>query len=81
MIIEKNGSTADHNLIDSVAFKFVNDYKKFDFSPKPDFIYGGHFIIDNSSSEGAPDVDFIGTPRPQGKGFDIGAYEYKANLK
>jgi hypothetical protein len=32
--------------------------------------------IDKGTSIGAPSEDFEGNPRPQGKGFDIGAFEY-----
>jgi len=32
--------------------------------------------IDVGSSVNAPDFDFDGNPRPQGAGYDIGAYEY-----
>ena len=32
--------------------------------------------IDAGTSQDVPDIDFIGTPRPQGAGFDMGAYEY-----
>lgn len=32
--------------------------------------------IDAGTSIGAPSIDFDGNPRPQGKGFDIGPYEY-----
>ncbi len=32
--------------------------------------------IDNGSGVYAPDNDYYNTPRPQGAGFDIGAYEY-----
>lgn len=32
--------------------------------------------IDNGISDGAPEFDIVGTKRPQGKGFDIGAYEH-----
>jgi PKD repeat protein len=31
--------------------------------------------IDSGTSEGAPDYDIDGNPRPQGSGYDIGAYE------
>ncbi len=31
--------------------------------------------IDTGTSRGAPNTDFAGNPRPQGKGFDIGPYE------
>jgi hypothetical protein len=32
--------------------------------------------IDNGSATSAPSMDYIGTSRPQGSGYDIGAYEY-----
>ena len=32
--------------------------------------------IDLGTSEGAPSTDIGGTPRPQGAGYDMGAYEY-----
>lgn len=32
--------------------------------------------IDAGSSVGAPSTDYAGTARPQGSGYDIGAYEY-----
>jgi hypothetical protein len=34
--------------------------------------------IDAGTSTGAPSTDFADGPRPQGSGFDIGAYEYGA---
>jgi hypothetical protein len=33
-------------------------------------------VIDAGTSMGAPSTDFENNPRPQGKGFDIGPYEY-----
>jgi len=35
----------------------------------------GSPCIDSGTSEGAPDTDLEGTPRPQGAGYDMGAYE------
>ncbi len=32
--------------------------------------------IDTGTSDGAPNTDLEGNPRPQGEGFDMGAYEY-----
>jgi len=32
--------------------------------------------IDKGTSEGAPDYDILGVKRPQGSGYDMGAYEY-----
>ena len=36
----------------------------------------GSPAIDNGSSIGAPTVDFDGHSRPQGAGYDIGAFVY-----
>jgi len=36
----------------------------------------GSPAIDHGDPQGAPAVDILGTTRPQGAGFDIGAYEY-----
>ena len=38
----------------------------------------GSPCIDAGTAEDAPPVDFLGIPRPQGAGFDMGAYEYDA---
>ena len=39
-------------------------------------LQSGSPCIDAGTSEGAPDTDIEGIPRPQGKGWDMGAYEY-----
>lgn len=39
---------------------------------------GGSPAIDKGVATGAPSTDFDGHPRPQGAGYDIGAYEYRA---
>jgi uncharacterized protein (TIGR03382 family) len=36
----------------------------------------GSPAIDVGDPDGAPPIDVVGTPRPQGAGFDLGAYEY-----
>jgi len=40
-------------------------------------ILAGSPAIDNGSAPEAPDEDFDSNPRPQGAGYDIGAYELK----
>ncbi|MDD5570317.1 MAG: sugar-binding protein [Bacteroidales bacterium] len=39
----------------------------------------GSLCINAGTSTGAPTVDFAGVSRPQGAGYDIGAYEYVFN--
>jgi hypothetical protein len=36
----------------------------------------GSAVIDTASSTGAPNIDYFGTTRPQGSGYDMGAAEY-----
>ncbi|KAA0003386.1 MAG: hypothetical protein FE048_01635 [Thermoplasmata archaeon] len=77
--------TVDHNLIDGYRGYedeiYGDDYVEGD----PMFVNpsGADFhlqknspAIDNGSPINAPTDDFDGNPRPQGKGYDIGAYEY-----
>lgn len=42
------------------------------------YLQSGSLTIDAGSSSGAPSKDFEGRSRPQGTGYDIGAYEYQA---
>jgi len=39
-------------------------------------LQGGSPCIDSGTAEGAPDTDILGVLRPQGVGYDMGAYEY-----
>ena len=50
----------------------------------PLFIGSGNYhltalspCIDKGTAQGAPNTDIDGTPRPQGAGYDMGAYEFK----
>lgn len=58
-----------------------------DFSADPLFVNAaagdvalrfGSPCIDAGTASGVPAVDIEGTPRPQGGGFDVGAYEFSA---
>ena len=64
-----NDITDDHNLlIDDAAALFV--------APPFDLhLVAGSAAIDAGSAELAPDSDIEGRHRPQGAGFDLGAYE------
>jgi hypothetical protein len=55
--------TGDPEFVDGDAF----DFHLQSFSP----------AIDQGSADGSPVLDFDGIPRPQGKDFDIGAFEFK----
>lgn len=75
----EGGYTADHNLeitMATAATHFVNpagglgDYHLLAASP----------ARDAGSSSGAPSVDRDGVARPQGSGWDIGAFEWKPAL-
>jgi hypothetical protein len=39
-------------------------------------LQSGSPCIDTGTSEGAPSTDILGVARPQGAGYDMGAYEY-----
>jgi parallel beta-helix repeat protein len=62
-----------HSIVATPAALFVNpagnDYHLSSTSP----------AIDAGTATDAPSVDLEGNPRPVGKGFDIGAYEYQGN--
>jgi hypothetical protein len=75
--------TIDHNLVDGTKGDDENDGTDF-VEGAPLFVSagGGDFhvqagspAIDAGSSDDAPNDDFDGMPRPQGGGYDIGAFE------
>jgi parallel beta-helix repeat protein len=63
----------DHNF--SIRFNSYESYfvnvDSFDVSLKE-----SARAIDRGSEDSAPSIDIIGTPRPQGEGYDLGAFEY-----
>jgi parallel beta-helix repeat protein len=63
--------TVEFNIIVSNYDDFFVDYANFDLRLKE-----GCPAIDAGTEEDAPFIDIEGAARPQGAGFDVGAYEY-----
>jgi hypothetical protein len=64
-----NNITDDHNLL-------IEDASALFVAPPFDLhLVAGSAAIDAGSAELAPQVDIEGRHRPQGAGFDLGAYE------
>lgn len=61
----------DHNIIINDPNEFFVDYSIFDMRLKD-----GCTAIDSGSSDSAPSIDFAQNSRPQGSGFDVGAFEF-----
>jgi hypothetical protein len=89
--LEQGLITVDHNLIDGFreyidegaseiyGSDYVEGDPEFVNSSGTDFhLQGSSPAIDKGSSVNAPVNDFDGNIRPQGVGYDIGAYEYGA---
>ncbi|TAL69315.1 MAG: T9SS type A sorting domain-containing protein [Bacteroidetes bacterium] len=83
--INPSNMTIDHNLIwdfleypdEERGTDFVEADPMFvDTANKDFYLLSNSPAIDAGSPELAPDFAFRGGDRPQGKGFDIGAYEY-----
>jgi len=70
-IITSEGVTADHNYLVTDYNATFQDCASFDLRPRADAA-----VIDAGSPSQAPAEDADGTPRPRGRGYDIGAYEY-----
>ena len=73
MANDSNIGQVDHNF--TIPFSRYDSYfvniDEFDLRLKADAR-----AIDRGSELDAPAIDILGTPRPQGDGYDIGAYEY-----
>ncbi len=67
------GISGGGNISDNPMFVNVSgdDPTKWDLRLQPNSP-----CIDKGTSEGAPDYDILGVKRPQGSGYDMGAYEY-----
>lgn len=83
ILVEEVGEdfVVDHNLFDGTGDPYGSDYIEDDplfFDPlNSNFhIQGTSPAVDSGSSTDAPDSDFDGNQRPQGSGYDMGAYEY-----
>ena len=82
---ESSGNTLINNLKHNEAAGSdmqvtPTNYTQFFVSTNPGnlnlHLKAGSPAIDAGTSSGAPSVDFDGVSRPQGAGYDVGAYEY-----
>jgi hypothetical protein len=65
--IQQDGFTGSGNINIDPAFVGAGDYS----------LKTGSLCIDAGTASGAPDSDIAGVTRPQGSGYDMGAYEYQ----
>lgn len=83
ILVEESGTglEVDHNLFFGTGTPYGSGY----LTENPDLedpsngdmhLQSSSPAIDTGSSEGAPADDFEGNARPQGAGYDMGAYEY-----
>jgi hypothetical protein len=72
-IIADSAVSEDHNYIISYEDypDIFTDFSNFDFSLKADAP-----VIDARIGSSAPAIDILQNARPNGSGYDIGAYEY-----
>lgn len=68
--LAKPGVTATHNMTVADLAEVFEDASQGDFRLRE-----GSPAIDAGSADFSPEVDIIGTARPQGSGVDVGAYE------
>jgi hypothetical protein len=82
--VSPDNYTIDYNLIDGPTDIYGSNYVEgnplFHDSTEGDFhLSAGSPAIDAGSPDDAPDDDYDGAPRPQGKGYDIGAFEFQGD--
>ncbi len=65
---------ADHNLIIENPETLFQNAKAYDLH-----LRAGSRAVDTGSHDAAPALDADGTPRPQGNGIDVGAYEAQSD--
>jgi len=64
-------NTVNHNIVVENPDAYFVDIKHFDVRPR-----ATSPSIDAGADDVAPETDIVGTKRPQGKGVDIGPYEF-----
>jgi len=74
--LDGDGLVIDHN----IQFNAATATSLFVAPPFDLHLRAAAAAIDAGSATLAPALDVEGTPRPQGAGFDIGAYEYRGDL-
>ena len=68
----REGTSGEGNIAsDPMFINTLGDISTWDFRLKP-----GSPCIDAGTSQYVPETDILGAPRPQGAGFDMGAYEW-----
>jgi len=78
-ILSSSGATISHNLFNGgtpVGTNYVTGNPLFITNGSDFHLQATSSAINKGIATGAPTVDFDGVTRPQGAGFDIGAFEY-----
>ncbi|MCB1571387.1 MAG: hypothetical protein KDI72_10190, partial [Xanthomonadales bacterium] len=73
--LDATSLVSDHN----VEFAYANAGTLFVAPPYDLHLVGATNAVDTGSATLAPTIDIEGVPRPQGAGFDLGAYEWRVD--
>lgn len=81
-VVSGDVSSADYTLSESIITDdpMLDDLADNGGDTKTCALISGSPAIDTGTSDGAPDEDQRGISRPQGAGYDIGAYEVKEDV-